>query len=136
MSSCRVYEKKGDWKGTTRMKQDVQLSFHNGFRDDENTLEIEDDICYFFLKLYLCNDYTGKRAEKYIASTLLSLKGMNTLIDALIRARDHHLKQKALWEKNGKKWESSDGGDEPGPCEEQNRIYMLPWEGVSKKYGV
>lgn len=118
------------------MKQDVQLSFHNGFRDDENALEIESDICYFFLKLYSCDDYTGKRYEKVIASTLLSLNGMNTLIDALTRARDHHLEQKALWEKNGKKWESSGGGDEPGPCEEQNRIYLLPWEDVSEKYEV
>lgn len=116
------------------MKQDVQLSFHNGFRDDENVLEIESDICHFFLKLYLCDDYTGKRDESPIASTLLSVNGMNTLIDALIRARDHHLKQKVLWENNGKKWESSGGGDHPGSCEEQNKLYLLPWEDVSERY--
>lgn len=135
MTYVKVYEKPGDWQGTTRMFQKVNLSFHNGFRDDVNELEIDSDICYIHLRLYECDDWTGERKRDYqIASTLITPDSLNVLIDALVRARDHMLKQHDIWRDQGQKWLSSNGGRHPGPQDEQNRIYNLPWEDVTDKY--
>ena len=134
MTSCKVYEKAGDWKGTTRMKQDVQLSFHNGFADDENNLVIESDICYIQIKVYACDSWTGKKDEYPVIDTLMSVKTLDILIDALTRARDHHSAQSGIWADNGKVWLSSGCKRDVGSSEEQNRIYNLPWEDVTKKY--
>lgn len=135
MTYCKVYEKAGDWKGTTRMKQDVQLSFHNGFADMENRLVIESDICYIQMNLYACDGYTGEMENKYpVVHTLVSVKTLDILIDALTRARDHHSAQHGIWKDNGKVWLSSGCKRDLGSIEEQNRIYNLPWEEVTAKY--
>ena len=128
MTSYRIYEKPGDWTGTTRQKVEIQLSYHSGFRDDVNLLVIESDICEFFVKLFRCDDYTGEREKYPTASTLLSVRSIDMLIEALQKVRQHHLDQKGIWEENGKTWLSSNKGPHPGPTEEQNRIFNLPWE--------
>lgn len=127
MTSYKIYQKPGDWTGTTRQKTVIDLSYHSGFRDDENELVIEDDICFFHLELYECDDYTGEIGKR-VASTLLSVHSVDMLIEALQKAREHHLSQKGIWEENGKTWLSSDRGPHPGPTEKQNEIYLLPWE--------
>ena len=117
------------------MKQDVQLSFHNGFADMENRLVIESDICYIQIDLYECDDYTGEMENKYpVVHTLMSVKTLDILIDALTRARDHHSAQSGIWKDNGKVWLSSGCKRDLGSIEEQNRIYSLPLEEVTAKY--
>lgn len=128
LSKYRIYEKPGDWTGTTIEKIEIQLSYHSGFRDDENLLVIESDICHFHIKLFQCDDWTGKREDYPSASTLLSVESIDLLIEALQKARQHHLDQEERWSENGKTWLSSNKGPHPGPTEEQNRIYRLPWE--------
>lgn len=128
MTHYRIYEKPGDWTGTTIQKYEIQLSYHSGFRDDENLLIIEDDICHALFNLYTCDDWTGKRNEHSIMSTLLSERSLDLLIEVLQKVKDHHAAQDRIWEENGKTWLSSNKGPHPGPTEEQNRIYLLPWE--------
>lgn len=131
MTKNTIYEKPGDWTGTTRMLQEINLSYHSGFRDDENKLAIESDICHIRVELFSCDDYTGKE-DGYMGSTQLSVESLDILIDALTRARDHHNKQQGIWKENGKTWLSSNKGPHPGPTEEQNRIYSLDWVEVGK----
>ena len=128
MTHYRISEKPGDWAGTTIQRYEIQLSYHSGFRDDENLLVIEDDICHAFFKLFKCDDWTGKRDVYPTMSTLLSEKSLDMLIEVLQKVRDHHVAQQRIWEENGKTWLSSNKGPHPGPTEEQNRIYLLPWE--------
>ena len=128
MTHYKVYEKPGDWAGTTIQRYEIQLSYHSGFRDDENLLVIEDDICHAFIKLFKCDDWTGERDICPTMSTLLSEKSLDMLIEVLQKVRDHHADQERIWKENGKTWLSSNKGPHPGPTEEQNRIYLLPWE--------
>ena len=84
----RKFEKPGDWQGTTRLMQKVQLSFHSGFADDESLIEIESDICHIIMCIYDCDGYTGK-VEGKIMQQILSDRCIDELIQALQNAKNH-----------------------------------------------
>lgn len=124
-----TFEKPGDWQGTKVQRQKVLLSYHSGFADDVSLIEITSDICHVIMRVYQCDGYTGK-VENMVLQQIMSDRCIDELIQSLQRAKDHRHKMDDVWRDNGKKWLSSNGGDHPGPEEEQNRIYELPWEEV------
>ena len=93
-------------------------------------MEITSDICHVIIRAYPAEDY-GKEKEsawhQYFFERL-NEKFLDDLIEALQRAKEHHEKMNKIWDANGQLWLSSNGGKEPGPTDEQNRIYCLPWE--------
>ena len=124
----KVWTKPADWMGTTEMKQEVCSSFCNGFADDCFYMELESDICYILLKIYDTEGYENKKCKYPVIFAHITDEAIDEMIEALQQAKDHRREMKKVWRENGQTWLSSNGGKRPGPTEEQNRIYLLPWE--------